>query len=361
MMVAIFRQFNINILFSVILFSFIILMSGCNSEKILLERVSDPRDGKPLDNRLALVYSSRYQISLMKLEKLHPFDINKYAHIYIQLVSDGLVMPEDIYVPEPLTTEQVLLVHTDEFLENLKSKSNIAAYLEAPQVKILPSKILRRGVLKPFLCASGGTLLAARQALNYGAAINLGGGYHHAKPDKGEGFCIYADIPIAIRVLQLENKISKALIIDLDAHQGNGTAVCFADDDSIYTFSMHQGNIYPVPKEQSDLDIELVSGTGDSLYLDILKEQLPGLFEKSDPDIVFIVGGCDTLEGDPLASLSMTEVGIVKRDWIVIEACINRNIPVVMTLAGGYSKNAWHAQYMSIRNIIEMISNIDNS
>jgi hypothetical protein len=132
-------------LFTLILFSLIIFMSGCNSEKILLERVGEPRDGKPFNNRLALVYSSRYQISLLKLEKLHPFDINKYARIYIQLVNDSLVTPEDIYVPDPLNTEQVLLVHTDEFLESLKNKSNIAAYLEAPQVKILPSKILKSG------------------------------------------------------------------------------------------------------------------------------------------------------------------------------------------------------------------------
>lgn len=356
MRTAISRRFDTNILLMIILFSFIILMSGCNSAKILLERVSEPRDGKPLNNRLALIYSSRYQISLMKLEKLHPFDINKYSRIYIQLVNDSLIEPENVYVPQPLTTEQVLLVHTEGFLESLNSNSNIAAYLEAPQVKIIPSKILRRGVLKPFLCAGGGTLLAARQALNYGAAINLGGGYHHAKPDRGEGFCIYADIPITVRILQSEDIISKALIIDLDVHQGNGTAVCFAGDDSVFTFSMHQGDIFPIPKEKSDLDIELVSGTGDSLYLRILSEQLPGLFEKSDPDIVFIVGGCDTMEGDPLASLMMTEDGIVKRDWMVIEACIERKIPVVMTLAGGYSKNAWHAQYLSIRNIIENIN-----
>jgi histone deacetylase 11 len=118
---------------------------------------------------------------------------------------------------------------------------------------------------------------------------------------------------------------------------------------------MHQGNIYPIPKENSDLDIELRAGTGDTEYLEILSRSLPGLFESSKPDIVFIVGGCDTLKDDPLASLNMTEDGIVKRDWIVIEACLNRKIPVVMTLAGGYSKNAWHAQYLSIKNIIENI------
>ena len=149
--------------------------------------------------------------------------------------------------------------------------------------------------------------------------------------------------------------IYKALIIDLDVHQGNGTALIFENDDSVFTFSMHQGDIYPIPKENSDLDIELNAGTDDSEYLDILSNHLPGLFEVSKPDIVFIIGGCDTLNDDPLASLNMTEDGIVKRDWMVIEACLERSVPVVMTLAGGYSENAWHAQYLSIKNIIEKI------
>ncbi|UCE66597.1 MAG: histone deacetylase [Candidatus Zixiibacteriota bacterium] len=312
----------------------------------------------PINNRLALVYSSRYQISLYKLEKLHPFDINKYARIYIQLIEDGLISPEDIYVPEPLSDEQVLSVHTGSFLESLKSSRNIAEYLELPQAKVFPSKTLSRGVLRPFLCSSGGTLEAARQALKYGVGINIGGGYHHAKPHKGEGFCIYADVPIAIRVLQQEGIISKALIIDLDVHQGNGTALIFENDETVFTFSMHQGDIYPIPKENSDLDIELRAGTGDYEYLEILTNHLPRLFELSKPDIVIIIGGCDILHDDPLASLNMTEDGIVKRDWLAIEACLERKIPVVMTLAGGYSEHAWHAQYSSIKNIIDNINNM---
>ena len=156
--------------------------------------------------------------------------------------------------------------------------------------------------------------------------------------------------------MQSEDKIKKALVIDLDVHQGNGTAVCLANDSSTFTFSMHQGDIYPFPKEKSDLDIELNSGIGDEAYLEILTKHLSDLFEQSKPDIVLLVGGCDTIKDDPLASLSMTEEGIVKRDWMVIDECIKRNVPVVMTLAGGYSKNAWHVQYSSIRNIIESIN-----
>ena len=303
--------------------------------------------------RVAVVYSRHYQIRLLGLERLHPFDIRKYARVYTQLVKEGLLKPEDVYVPEPITDEAILRVHTRQFLESLKRSATVARHLEAPLVGVLPAGTLRRGVLKPFRYATAGTLLAARQALQHGVAVNIGGGYHHAKPDRGEGFCIYADIPIAIRALQAEGKIRRALVIDLDVHQGNGTAVCLADDRDTFTFSMHQRDIYPIPKERSDLDVALESGAGDEEFLDILRPHLSALLRDARPDIVFLVAGCDTLAGDPLASLSMTEQGIAERDAMVIDACVRRNVPVVMTLGGGYSADAWRAQYRSIRRVIE--------
>ncbi|MCK4913909.1 MAG: hypothetical protein KAS69_04860 [Planctomycetes bacterium] len=303
---------------------------------------------------VAVVYSKNYQISFIGLENLHPFDIHKYAKIHKQLVKDNLFKARDVHKPKPITKEDILLVHSQEFLDSLKRSQTVAKYLEAPMVKFFPSGIVDHCALRPFRYASGGTLLAARKALESGIAINIGGGYHHAKPDNGEGFCIYADMPIAIRKLQNEGRISSVLIIDLDVHQGNGTVVCLANDDSTFTFSMHQGDIYPIPKEQSDLDIELDSGIGDRKYLRILLKHLPKLFELAKPNIVFYQAGCDTLADDPLASLNMTEQGIVNRDAKVVEACVLRGIPVVMTTGGGYSKNAWHAQYSSIRNIIEI-------
>jgi len=330
------------------------IMSCVQSD--LMKEVDNPRSGNPIKSRLAIVYSSNYQISLAGMEKLHPFDINKYSKIFTKLVEDSLLKPEDVYVPDQVSEDAILQIHTREFLSSLKSSGTIATYLEAAQLKLLPSKFLDGGVLEPFRFACGGTLLAAQKALEFGIAVNIGGGFHHAKPDMGEGFCIYADIPITIRSLQSEGKIKKVMVIDLDVHQGNGTAVCLANDSSTFTFSMHQGDIYPFPKEKSDLDIELNSGIDDEAYLEILTKNLPNIFEQSKPDIVFLVGGCDTIKDDPLASLSMTEEGIVKRDWRVIDECVKRKVPVVMTLAGGYSKNAWHVQYSSIRNIIESIN-----
>ncbi len=308
---------------------------------------------EPKAAKVALVYSKKYEINLAGLERVHVFDIHKYAKIAKQLVKDGLLSEHDFHVPKELRRDQILLVHTPEFLESLKDSRAVAAYLEAPLAAILPVRVMEAGMLRPFRYASGGTILAARLALKHGLAINGGGGYHHARPDRGEGFCVYADMPIAIRLLQNEKLIRRVLVVDLDVHQGDGTIVCCRGDDRVFTFSMHQGNIYPVPKQKGDLDIELEAGTDDDTYLRILRRTLPGVIDRSRPDLVIFQAGCDTLAGDPLAGLAMTEEGIVARDAYVIDTCVQRGIPVVMTLGGGYSRQAWKVQYASIRRIIE--------
>ena len=336
------------------------LLQGCLSKE--LNAVKEPRSGniisinnsdKKVESRAVVVYSYNYRISLYGLEKLHPFDILKYEKIYTGLVKDGVFKPEDVFVPEEISQEDILLIHTESFIQSLKNPKSVATYLEAPQMAMLPSFIVNRKIITPFKRSTGGTLLAAEQALNCGIAINIGGGYHHAKPEAGEGFCLFADIPIAIRKLQKEGKIKKALIVDLDVHQGNGTIVSLGEkDDSTFTFSMHEGDIYPFPKEKGDLDIELQAGDSDLEVMEKLESVINQVFDKSSPDIVFYLAGCDMLQGDPLANLAMTENGIVKRDQRIIDECIKRQIPVVMLLGGGYSKNAWHAQYLSIKNIL---------
>ena len=315
------------------------------------DQASPQTDAPELPFNACVVYSPGYLINLGGMEKMHPFDIRKYEKIHNGLINDGLLTEEQTLKPAPLTQDDLLLIHSKEYLEDLQERKKIAEYLEAPILQYAPLK-LDRAVLGPFLRASGGTLLAARQALETGIGINIGGGYHHAKPDRGEGFCLYADVPIAIRKLQSEKLIERALVIDVDVHQGNGTIVCLPDD-STFTFSMHQGDIYPTPKEIGDLDVELSGGMKDEEYLEIMAEHLPKILDESEADICFIVGGCDTLDGDPLASLKMTADGIVKRDHAIIQACEQRNMPVVLTLSGGYSPDAWKSQYMSIKNIVE--------
>ena len=318
-----------------------------------MKQVKTPRPGRVRNNSVAVVYSKHYQMNFAGLEKLHSFDIRKYARIYLKLNTDGMLRPEDVFVPEAVTEDEILLVHSREFLDSLKDSPTVARYLEAPFAAAVPNALVDAAILNAFRYSTGGTILAGRLALKHGVAINIGGGYHHAKPDAGEGFCIYADMPIAIRVLQKEKLIARAMVIDLDVHQGNGTAVCLANDKSTFTFSMHQGNIYPIPKANSDMDIELQSGTGDKKFLAILRKKLGKAIDRARPDIVFLQAGCDTLKGDPLASLSMTQEGIVARDAMVIDECVKRDLPVVMTLGGGYSKQAWEVQHASIERTLK--------
>ena len=305
-----------------------------------------------MNNTVAIVYSKHYQINLGGPERMHPFDIRKYSKIYLKLNTEGLLRPEDVFVPESVTRADLLRVHTPAYLTSLKSSKNVAQYLEAPLLAAIPAKLVDAGVLNAFRYSTGGTILAARKALEYGVAVTLGGGFHHAKADLGEGFCVYADMAIAIRVLQAGGLVKRVLIVDLDVHQGNGSAEIFAGDDSVFTFSMHQGDIYPVPKAKSDLDVELPAGTGDEEYLASLAKHLPKVMAAARPEIVFLQAGADTLAGDQLAGLRMSPEGIARRDAMVIDRCAEAGIPVMMCLGGGYSERAWEAQYLSVRRTI---------
>lgn len=305
-----------------------------------------------MNSRVAIVYSEKYQIRLGGFEKLH-LHPQRYDHTYQKLLTGGLISPEDVFVPAPATDEQILLAHTEEFLASLKKPSCVAQYVEVPILAMLPAKLIETGVLSAFRHATGGTIQAGRLALEHGIAINIGGGYHHAKPDAGEGFCIYNDLAIAVRVLQGERRVGRVLVVDLDVHQGNGTVVCLAGDDDVFTFSMHEYDIYPIPKATSDLDVELTPGLADEDYLKLLGEHLPVLFEKSQPQIVFLQAGADVLRDDPIANLALTEDGLVRRDAMVIDECVRRGVPVVMTLGGGYRQDAWEVQCASIRRTIQ--------
>jgi histone deacetylase 11 len=330
---------------------------GCTSR--FDKSVAASRDGMLLgDGRAAVVYSPSYEINLGGLENTHPFDIHKYNRMARALVADGYLASDEFYVPNEVTREQLLLVHTPKYLRSLRSSGNVARYLESKAMKWLPSKTLDDGVLRAFRHATGGTILAARLALRCGLAINLGGGYHHAHPDRGEGFCIYADVPIAIRTLQREGRIRRALLVDLDVHQGNGNAVCFAGDDDVYTFSIHQKDIYPTPKARSDLDVELLPPVDDKRYHDVLHEHLPKVLEASMPDLVVLLGGVDVLAGDPLARFSMTPDGIEYRDAYVVALARAYEIPVVYVTSGGYSDRAWEVQYGSIANLLETFGGV---
>ncbi len=316
----------------------------------------DARPGRVLGDGAVIVYSAQYEVNLWGLEQSHSFDIHKYRKMAQALVDGGYLTMEDFVVPEEATREQLLLVHTPEYLDKLKKSRNVASYLEVGSLGLLPGFVIDSRLLRPFRTVTGGTIVAAQLAMEHGLGINLGGGYHHAHTGHGEGFCIFADVPIAIRQLQSEGLARRVLLVDLDVHQGNGNASIFAGDDNVFTYSIHQENIYPNPKATSDLDRGLLPPVDDKAYMDVLERDLPGLLDSHKPDLVVLMAGVDTFVDDPLAGFSMTAEGIIRRDEFVVAQSRHRNIPVLYVTSGGYSEEAWQIQYRSIANLLEQFA-----
>jgi acetoin utilization deacetylase AcuC-like enzyme len=261
----------------------------------------------------------------------HPFPMSKYALLRDQLLTEGVIREGDLVEPTPPDNETLLLVHSHNYLNKLGSQG-----LSLAEQRILgipwSAALWRRSQL-----ACAGTLLAARTACAEGLAANLAGGTHHAFSDHGEGFCVINDVAIAVSKLRSEGRIERAAIIDLDVHQGNGTAAIFEHVDDVFTFSMHGERNYPRTKERSSLDVPLNDGVGDSEYLDALDRHLPTVLDRSAAEIAFYLAGVDVAAGDRYGKLALTDEGIRQRDRMVIEATRSRGIPLVIVLAGGYA------------------------
>jgi acetoin utilization deacetylase AcuC-like enzyme len=262
----------------------------------------------------------------------HVFPIKKFELVRDKLLNEKTVVPNELIEPKPAKIEDVLLVHTEDYVTRLRNGT-----LTARQIRRLGLPWSKSLVRRSFLATSG-TVNAARSALTHGVAANLAGGTHHAFPDRGEGFCVLNDVAVAIRVLQKENPAKRFLIVDCDVHQGNGTAFIFKTDESVFTFSMHGAKNYPLFKEESSLDIELPDGTGDEEYLEILDESLARIF-RHEPDLIFYLGGADPFENDKLGRLKLTLKGLRQRDEMVLKRARNATIPIVTVMSGGYAQD----------------------
>lgn len=260
------------------------------------------------------------------------FRADKFEAALALLVKEGAVSRKDILAPAPPARADLLLAHTPGWVRKNLEFRFTPADSAAVQLEIT------RGVARAHLATVGGTLLAARLALRDGVGINCGGGSHHAFGDRGEGFCLLNDIAVAIKKLLKERRIKRAMVIDLDAHQGNGTAAIFRGDRRVFTFSMHGAEIYPEKKEKGSLDIGLSSGAGDGTYLPLLRHELPRALARFRPDFAVYVAGADVYRGDLLGGLGLTLAGIQKRDAFVLAECRSRGVPVALTLSGGYAK-----------------------
>jgi acetoin utilization deacetylase AcuC-like enzyme len=272
-------------------------------------------------------YTSKYYADI---GDTHVFPIRKFELVRDTLLAEGTLSAEELIEPAPATTEELQLVHTEDYARRFT-----AGTLTEREIRRLGLPWSETLVRRSYL-ATGGTIAAARFALRDGVGSNLAGGTHHAFPDRGEGFCVFNDVAVAIRVLQREGAIGTAAIVDCDVHQGNGTAEIFSGDASVYTLSLHGEKNYPLRKARSSCDVELPDGTTDGVYLEALTDHLPPVFDRR-PSVVFYLAGADPYTGDKLGRLDLSIDGLRKRDEAVIAYAVAVGIPIVTVMSGGYA------------------------
>ncbi len=315
-------------------------------------KVPEARAGRVLSGDVLVAWSSATRIRAFGLESLHPFDIRKMDRMAAQLVDEGLMGWEDFAVGAEPTREQLLSVHEAALLDGYRDPELLSAAIEVQVPGFLSEQVVDDRVLRPFRLAAGGTVVAARHAARGGLGINLAGGYHHARPDLGHGFCLYNDVALAISELRAEGFDGHVLIVDTDAHQGDGNHAAFADDPSVSTFSMHQRGIFPQPGVAGDVERPLSAGTEDAEFLRVLEETLGELMALHEPALVVHIAGADVLSDDPLASLSLSPDGLSRRDRLVQRFAEGSHAGLLYVLGGGYGPSAAEAQGRSIAEMI---------
>ena len=276
-----------------------------------------------------IVWSPAYEVDLGS----HVFPTRKYRLVQERLVAEGLVREDDFVAPEPVADADLARAHDAGYLRKIGDGD-----FSHSDVRLLdtPFSPALREAMK---LSCGGTVTTGRRALSEGVAVHLGGGFHHAFADHGEGFCLLNDVAVAARALQAGGHAERVAVVDLDVHHGNGTAAIFRGDETVFTFSMHQENNCPAIKPPGDLDVGLDDGCDDAHYLDLLDEHLPRVLDEHGPDLVFYLAGADPYRDDQLGGLALTLEGLRERDRRVFEACGYRGIAVAVTLAGGYAWN----------------------
>jgi acetoin utilization deacetylase AcuC-like enzyme len=279
-------------------------------------------------NDLPIVWHEAYEADIGP----HVFPTLKYRAARDRLIEDGTIADANILHPGPATNDQVALVHTPHYMQKMVS----GAFTWQDEMKLeLPFSTELRDAM--WLCV-GGSVEVGRRALKCGVAVHLGGGFHHAFPDHGEGFCLLNDVAIGVRALMHEGLIERAVVIDCDLHHGNGTAAVFEDQPEVFTFSIHEENNYPMVKPPSDLDIGLASGVGDEEYLDLLAKHIPPILDAHRPQLAFYLAGADPYRDDQLGNLALTLEGLRRRDELVFAMLGDSGVPAAATLAGGYAR-----------------------
>jgi acetoin utilization deacetylase AcuC-like enzyme len=278
---------------------------------------------------LKIAWNKHY---VLPLPAGHRFPMMKYDLIPKQLLYEGTIRDDNVFSPRRLAEDLLLVIHSPEYWQKLKSGG-------LSQMEIRKTGFpYSAGLVNRELVILQGTIDCAKYALTHGVAMNVAGGTHHAFRDRGEGFCLLNDIAVAAEYLLTNKLATQVLVVDLDVHQGNGTANIFHDEPCVYTFSMHGLHNYPMHKEQSDLDVPLPDGTDDKAYMRLLQKHLPMLIEHLEPDFIFYQSGVDVLATDKLGRLGLSQQGCKMRDQFVLETCQKNHIPVAVSMGGGYSE-----------------------
>ncbi|CAB3396861.1 unnamed protein product [Caenorhabditis bovis] len=309
-----------------------------------------------------IVYHENYNISAFGIEKLHPFDSFKWKRVIDFLKEWNLIKDSSIISPDEPNTDVFLKVHSPQYLKSLRNPYKAASIVEVFFVVFIPPCVIESRLLKPMRLQVGGTIEASYLALTHQWAINVGGGFHHASAESGGGFCFYADITIALKMLFDDKLIEHAIIVDVDAHQGNGHETDFAEDDRVYIFDMFNPSVYPhddEAKRNIDMPIYVDRHTTDESYLSLLRKKLSKSLELKKFDIMIYNAGTDCLDGDPIGGLCLSPQCIISRDETVFELAKSRNIPIVMLTSGGYQKNnayiiARSIENLNLKNFIEL-------
>lgn len=318
-----------------------------------------------------IIYHPRYNIGFLGIERLHPFDSHKYGRAWKLLKAQfGDRLTRHWIQPDrPVQRQELLVVHSATYLNQLRKSLYVAMALELPLLAFVPARLLDSRVLLPMRWATRGTILAARTAISaggWGFAVNLSGGYHHAKPENGEGFCIYSDIGLAIHDLRARGQLSEndtVAYIDLDAHQGNGVCYVFKGDPRVFIFDVYNGYIYPgrdpIAQSRIDHNLPVSSAFQEADYLSLLERELPSFMDSStSPNEVRLAiynAGTDVYQRDALGGLNLSEQGILRRDTFVINEMKRRQIPTVMLLSGGYSRESYRLVANTVRYCLEHI------
>eukprot|EP00850_Spirogloea_muscicola_P015649 SM000122S25756 [mRNA] locus=s122:176840:180181:+ [translate_table: standard] len=293
-----------------------------------------------------VVFAVGYDVAFLGLERLHPFDSRKWGRVAERLAAAGLLAPPPSprapVEPREPTRADLLIVHTERYLDSLGRSAEVARITELAPLALLPNALLQRHLLRALRLQTGGTVLACQLALERGWALNIGGGFHHCSSNAGGGFCAYADISLAVRFALDRFGVSRVMIIDLDAHQGNGHERDFAGNDHVYILDVYNGDIYPqdvAAKKGIRKEVILQSGTNDDAYLQLLSKNLAEAGEEFSPQLILYNAGTDLLEGDPLGRLSVTADGVIGRDEMVFQFARRMSCPIMMVTSGGYQKN----------------------